>query len=89
MGGVREKSRLFDEPAWNCRWMRTLLCRIVRIVSIRVVTANLSQLNGVLHVDAVCMTHSVWIVLYRYLWNNIGYSLLHSSRTNIIPQPGS
>ena len=59
MGRVREKSRLFDELAWNCRWMRTLLCRIVRIVSIKVVTANLFQLDGVLHVDAVCMIHSV------------------------------
>lgn len=39
--------------------MRTLLCRIVRIASIRVVTANVFQLNGVLHVDAVCMIHSV------------------------------
>ena len=25
---VQEESRLFDEPAWNCRWMRILLCRI-------------------------------------------------------------
>lgn len=57
MGRVREKSRLFDEPAWNCRWMRRLLCRIVRIMSIRVVTASLFQLNGVLHIDAVCMIH--------------------------------